>query len=93
MITVIPEPYHYTATSAVTDMINGTVQGYFLEQESRIEMYKNGAGKDIVVMELENQPELLFFNDISDDPGDWINLGVARYYNLNSVSMEKRKEQ
>ncbi|WP_286081027.1 DUF6056 family protein [Parablautia intestinalis] len=93
LITVIPEPYHYTATSAVTDMINGTVQGYFLEQESRIEMYKNGAGKDIVVMELENQPELLFFNDISDDPGDWINLGVARYYNLNSVSMEKRKEQ
>lgn len=88
IITVIPEPSYYTVTSAIRDMMNGSAAGYGQEMESRVEIYKNGAGQEIVVDPLKNYPELLFFNDISGDTEDWINLGVAKYYGLDSVSIK-----
>lgn len=88
-ITVIPVPYYYTATSAMSDIMNGNAKGYARECEMRVEAYRDGTGREVVVNQLENQPELLFFNDISDDPEDWINLGVARYYGLKSVAVQK----
>lgn len=92
-ITIIPEPHYYTATSAATDIMNGTAEGYANECETRIEIYRNVTGEDIWVSPLKNYPELLFFNDITENKEDWINLAVARYYDLGSVSLQKRNMQ
>lgn len=91
MLTIIPEPYYYTTTSAITDLVNGKARGFAQEMEDRIEVYKASQGGQVVVEELYNQPELLFFSDVKTDSEDWENQGVAKYYGLASVLMQKRE--
>ena len=90
-ITIIPEPYYYTTTSAITDLANGNARIFAQEMDKRIEIYKNNQGGSIVVEELTSQPELLFFSDVKPDSQDWENLGVARYYGVDSITLQKRK--
>ncbi len=93
IITVIPEPHYFTMISAVTDIRNGQAAGYARELNTRITLYQNGSGEDVIINELEHQPKLLFFSDLKPDTMDWENLGVARYYELNSVTLQKRDMQ
>lgn len=91
VITIIPEPYYYTTTSAITDLANGKAKGFAQEMEDRIEIYKSNQGGSVVVDELANQPELLFFSDVKTDSQDWENLGIARYYGMDSIALQKRE--
>ena len=31
------------------------------------------------------QPNLLYFEDVSEDPGDWINQKMSEYYGKSSI--------
>lgn len=85
LISVIPEPYYYTATSAISDIWDGSAAAYSEKLEERVKLYHNGKGADLAVEPLSKQPELLFFSDIEKNPEDWKNRGVCRYYGLGSV--------
>lgn len=83
-ITVIPEPYYFSFSSALTDLANGNAKAYGDTLKKRMEQYQSGE-KDIIVEPLPCQPELLYFSDIEKDPMDWKNRGICRYYGLESV--------
>lgn len=86
---VIANPHYYTSSSAMTDLLNGSAKTYGDALEKRAELYNSGE-KDIVVEALEAEPELLYFSDIAEDPEDWQNKGLSRYYGLNSVKKQKK---
>lgn len=88
VLTVIPEPHYYTFTSAAADLLNGNARAYGKALEERAETYRAG-GKGIIEVEaLPAQPVLLYFSDIKEDPEDWENRGVARFYGLEGVKLK-----
>ncbi len=89
LITVIAEPDYYTFTSAVSDLINGSAAKYGQEQEERTRTYHSSSEGTLTVEPFSDPPVLLFFSDITQDPEDWTNLGVCRYYGLDSVIVQK----
>lgn len=89
VLTVIPEPYYFTASSAMTDLMNGSAKAYGDALKERAELYNSGE-KNIVVEPLPSQPELLYFSDIKSDPADWENRGLCRFYGLESVVVESK---
>lgn len=84
VITMIPEPESFTSTEAIRELRNGEAAAYRKTMESRSKAYRSGE-KDLVVERLEVQPPLLFSSDIQEDPMDWENQGVCRFFNLSSV--------
>lgn len=90
ILTVIPEPHYYTFTSALTDLSNGSAKAYGDALEERMEIYRK-AGEGIVEVEpLPAQPVLLYFSDIKEDPEDWENRGLSRYYGFEGVTVKKK---
>ncbi len=83
-ITVIPEPHYFTASSAITDLISGDAKAYGDALKARTRLYNSGE-KNVVVEPLPCYPQLLYFSDIKEDPSDWENLGICRFYGLDSV--------
>ena len=84
VLTIIPEPYYFTASSAMTDLMNGSAKAYGDVLKGRMELYNSGE-KNVVVQPLPAQPELLYFSDIKETPEDWENKGLCRFYGLESV--------
>lgn len=92
VLCVIPNPEYYTFSMATVDIINGNAKAYAEAMQERIEIYNNSAGMDVEVEPLPVKPKLLCTSDISEDSEDWINLGVCRFYGLNSVRVLKSAE-
>lgn len=90
VITVIPEPHYFSFSSAMTDLVNGNAQDYGEALEKRMEQYHSGE-KNIIVEPLPCQPELLYFSDIKEDPEDWENRGICRFYGLESVKVRSKE--
>ncbi len=88
-ITVIPEPHYFTFSSALTDLANGSAKAYGDAMKERIVLYHSGE-KDVVVEPLPVQPALLYFSDIKEDPEDWENRGLCRFYGIDSVRVERK---
>lgn len=88
VITVIPENHYFTASSALTDIANGSAKTYGNELRERMELYQSG-DKDVVVKPLTEHPVLLYFSDIKPDPEDWENKGLCRYYGIDSVAVKE----
>lgn len=90
VIIVIPEPHYFSFSSAMTDLVNGNAQVYGEALEKRMEQYHSGE-KNIIVEPLPCQPELLYFSDIKEDPEDWENRGICRFYGLESVKVRSKE--
>lgn len=90
VITVIPEPHYFTFSSALTDLTNGSAKAYGNTMKERAVLYNSGE-KDIVVEPLPTQPQLLYFSDIKEDPEDWENRGLCRFYGIDSVRVENKE--
>lgn len=84
VITVIPDPDYFMMSSAITDLTNGSAKAYGEARKERVALYESGE-KNVVVEELPSQPALLYFSDIKEDPNDWENGGLCRFYGLDSV--------
>lgn len=91
VVTIIPVPRYFTFSSAITDLANGSAKAYGEARKERITIYESGE-KDVVVKELPAQPELLYFSDIKEDPEDWENRGLCRFYGIDSVRKIKETE-
>lgn len=88
LLTVVPDPHYFTASSAIADLASGDARAYGDALRTRIERYKSGE-KDIVLEPLPCRPRLLYFSEVREDSQDWENLGVCRYYGLDSVRVKK----
>lgn len=87
-VTVIPEPHYFVFSSAVTDLANGSARAYGEARRARIELY-DGQDKNVVVEPLPAQPTLIYFSDIKEDPEDWENKGLCRFYGIDSVQVKE----
>ncbi len=74
--------------SAMTSLISGQAEQYRVENEERLEMLYNSEVKNVVFKSFSNPPELLLFEDITPNPGEWINDTMAVYYGKESVKRE-----
>lgn len=81
---------YYTFTSALQDLHSGTAALFASEQKERLIVLQDESIEDAVLPELSVNPDLLFFSDITEDPSEWTNDAMARYYGKRSVVMERR---
>lgn len=88
---VIPDAEYYTFSLAAADLQNGSAEMYGEAMEERCQIYNTSAGTDVEVKPLPSIPRLLCTSDISADQEDWINLGLCRYYRLNSIRINDNR--
>ena len=85
LLAVKGNPDFYTGTSAVSELLDGSAAQYGRENEERLRILKNSGEQDAVLPRYTVQPNLLYFEDVSEDPGDWINQKMSEYYGKNSI--------
>ncbi|MGO5221974.1 DUF6056 family protein [Bacillota bacterium LCP21S3_D9] len=85
LLAVKGNPDFYTGTSAVFELLDGSAAQYGRENEERLCILKNPREQDAVLPRYTVQPNLLYFEDVSEDPDDWINQKMSEYYGKNSI--------
>lgn len=85
LLAVKGNPDFYTGTSAVSELLDDSAAQYGRENEARLRILKNPREQDVVLPRYTVQPNLLYFEDVSEDPGDWINQKMSEYYGKNSI--------
>lgn len=85
LLAVKGNPDFYTGTSAVFELLDGSAAQYGRENEERLHILKNSEEQDTVLPRYTVQPNLLYFEDVSEDPDDWINQKMSEYYGKNSI--------
>lgn len=91
-LTLVPEPHFYTFSSALTDLQEGNARAYGEALKERAQLYGSGQEGLIQVEPLPARPKLLYFSDIGQDPQDWENRGLCRFYGLDQVAVKKARE-
>ncbi len=85
LLVIKGNPDFYTGTSAVSELLDGSAAQYGRENEERLRILKNPREQDVVLPRYTVQPNLLYFEDVSEDPDDWINQKMSEYYGKNSI--------
>lgn len=76
-----------TSVEAVREVISKEAQTFHAEAMARKELYEDPSLADVQVEPYSVKPYLLFFDDITDDAGNWKNVVLAMYYGKESVSL------
>ena len=74
---------------AFVEIKSGEAEQYSIEADARYDILKNSKGKDVVLKPFTAHPYLVFFEDITENPNDWRNQHMLKYFELNSVVLEK----
>ena len=72
-------------------LFNGEAKQYDKEAWERYFIYSDPSREHIVVKEFSVKPEIIFHSDITEDPKNWKNSCVKRYFGKKSVKLEKSK--
>ncbi len=83
------DPDHFTSTSAIRSLITGEAAAYGEETKERERLLgeaETAQADEISLPRLRTHPYLLFMSDIEEDPGDWRNKSMAKYYQKDAVS-------
>lgn len=75
----------YTSVSALRSLARGEGQTFYAEAMERHALYTDDAVKDVTVSPYSERPHLFSFQDLSENPGNWLNQAVAAYYHKTSV--------
>lgn len=81
----------YTSVSALRSLVNGDAAVYYTEAMERHELYVDESITDVVVKPYSARPAVFDFEDLKEDPGNWLNLAVTGYYHKNSVKLQNDK--
>lgn len=79
----------YTSVSAVRSLAKGEARTFYEDSMERYVLYTDEELTDVVVSPYREKPYLFSFDDLSEDPENWLNLAVAGYYHKNSVRNAK----
>lgn len=74
-----------TTVSALQSLRKKEAQRYYEQYQERLVLLEDESVTDVVLKPYELKPYLLHFNDITVDPGDWVNQAMSQYYGKNSV--------
>ncbi len=84
-LSVIPTPEYYCATSAVSDLLDGSAATYAKENAERLSVLSDDSVKSVGLNEYSVHPELLFYADVTQDKDEWLNQITAKYYGKDEV--------
>lgn len=79
-----------TSIGALGLLRSGEAQAYRACADGRLAVLEDPAVRDAALEPFPSQPYLLYFDDISEDPGEWINVAMSRYYDKDSVRIASR---
>lgn len=79
--------YSAVSSRAVRILASGEAQAYAQECRERYDLYMQSAGQDVRVEPYQAKPEMPYLDDITEDPEDWRNQSLAKYYDLASVAL------
>lgn len=79
--------------SAVYSLVAGEAQEFHAQMLERAEICRNAPGEDVVLPARAVEPWVLAYEDITTDPADWKNTGMAGYYGNASVRLESEGEE
>lgn len=77
----------YASISALRSLLNGEAQTFYTEAMERHEIYIDDAVTDVEVKPYSAVPALFDFDDLTDNPDNWLNLAVMRYYHKTYVKV------
>lgn len=75
----------YTSISALRSLAYGEAETFYEEAMERYALYTDEDLEEVVVAPYSAKPHLFTFDDLSEDPGYWLNLAVSNYYHKSSV--------
>lgn len=82
----------YTSISALRSLAKGEAETFYEEAMERYALYTNEELEEVAVAPYSAKPHLFSFEDLSEDPGNWLNLAVANYYHKSSVRCKEEPE-
>ena len=77
-----------TSLGAVGLMRSGEAQAFRACADRRLEVLEDDSIRDPALEPFPSQPYLLYFEDISEDPENWINICMSIYYGKDSLRIE-----
>lgn len=75
------------SVQAVISLASGEAQDYHAQLLERETLYQNESLADVRVEPLKEKPYLLFQQDVTEAPNNWVNQAVAKYYHKESVAL------
>lgn len=87
LLSIYVDKEYVASSSALSDLISNNAAVYASENRRRLELLKAEGDSPVDLSEHSVRPSLLFFSDVTEDPGDWINKAVAEYYEKTSVRL------
>lgn len=89
VVMAVPNPDHYTVSSALTSLLSGEAKIFRTEMEERLVLLHDDSIMEAELAPLSERPWLLYFSDIKTDPEDWENKAMSRYYGKNSIVIKE----
>ncbi len=71
--------------SAVTSLRSGQAERYYRQAQERFAVLNDPSVRMAELRPYRDAPYLLFFDDVTEDPEGWQNLGMAAYYEKEGV--------
>ncbi|MDD6070688.1 MAG: DUF6056 family protein [Clostridiales bacterium] len=81
-----------TSILAAKSLLSGEARQYDREMKERIELLLGEENK-VTLAPLSAQPELLLWEDIKEEPSDWVNTVVAKFYRKDEVVLQKKETE
>jgi len=78
-----------TTASAIESLRSGSAQQYYAENQQRLELLREESLKEVYLFPLSQKPYLLYFGDIVENTGDWVNGSMANYFNKEKVGLKQ----
>ncbi len=80
-----------TAFTATNSIISGEAEIWRTEMTARRELLSNIEGEEVALPPTSVQPSLVYIQDITEDPDNWFNTSVAKWYGVKSVYLNPRE--
>lgn len=77
-----------TTLGAIGLMRSGEAQAFRACADRRLKVLEDDSIRDAAIEPFPSQPYLLYFDDISEDPENWINICMSIYYAKDSLRIE-----
>ena len=77
----------YTSVSALRSLVYGEGRAFYVEVMERYALYTDDTISEVEIPPYSVKPTLFDVEDLSEDPGNWLNLAVTEYYHKAYVKV------
>ena len=74
-----------TSVSALTSLRDGGAKQYYQEYKARLELLEDSSVKEVTLEPFSYKPYVLYFGDLTENPDDWVNNSMERYFGKDSI--------